>query len=128
MDEKPAPLQLGRHGTANIGGLSSGLAVATAESGLRMKTGGTHALLKVAFDASALKPQYNHHGIQVYTRNLLAALQRIAGPGGMEIRPFLPSAEDSTATANTAFICNLIDYGVMAVHLRLHSWMAPISC
>jgi len=62
-----------------------------------MKAGGNHGSLKVAFDASALKPQYNHHGIQVYTRNLLAALQRIAGSGGMEIRPFLPSAEDSTA-------------------------------
>jgi glycosyltransferase involved in cell wall biosynthesis len=62
-----------------------------------MKTGGNHEFMKVAFDASALKPQYNHHGIQVYTRNLLAALQRIAGPSGMEIRPFLPSAEDSTA-------------------------------
>src|SRR6185369_5094788 len=61
-----------------------------------MKAGGNHEFMKVAFDASALKPQYNHHGIQVYTRNLLAALQHIAGPGGMEIRPFLPSLENST--------------------------------
>jgi glycosyltransferase involved in cell wall biosynthesis len=61
-----------------------------------MKASGNHGAVKVAFDASALKPQYIHHGIQVYTRNLLAALQRIAGPSGMEIRPFLPSAEDVT--------------------------------
>lgn len=62
-----------------------------------MKAGNNHELVKVAFDASALKPQYNHHGIQVYTRNLLAALQRIAGPSGMEIRPFLPSPETSAS-------------------------------
>ena len=60
-----------------------------------MKTGGYYGPLKIAFDASALKPQYNHHGIQVYTRNLLAALQRTAGSSGMEIRPFLPAAETS---------------------------------
>ena len=66
-----------------------------------MKTAGDHGSLKVAFDASALKTQYNHHGIQVYTRNLLAALQRIAGPGVMEIRPFLPSAEESATTKFT---------------------------
>ncbi len=60
-----------------------------------MKTGGNHVSIKVAVDASALKSQYNHHGIQVYTRNLLAALQRIAGPSGIEIRPFVPAAEDS---------------------------------
>lgn len=58
-----------------------------------MKPNSSHELLKVAFDASPLKAQYNHHGIQVYTRNLLAALQRMAGPGGMEIRPVLPSGE-----------------------------------
>lgn len=58
-----------------------------------MKTGANHRSLKVAFDASALKPQYNHHGIHVYTRNLLAALQRLAGPSGIGIRPFLPSTE-----------------------------------
>jgi len=63
-----------------------------------MKTVGDHGPLKVAFDGSALKPQYNHHGIQVYTRNLLAALRRMSGSNGMEIRPFLPSAEAS-ATA-----------------------------
>jgi glycosyltransferase involved in cell wall biosynthesis len=62
-----------------------------------MKTSGNHGSLKVAFDASALKPQYNHHGIQVYTRNLLAALQLIAGQSGMEIRPFLPSPETSSS-------------------------------
>jgi glycosyltransferase involved in cell wall biosynthesis len=60
-----------------------------------MKADGNHEFLKVAFDASALKPQYDHHGIQVYTRNLLAALQGIAGPNGMEIRPFIPSAKTS---------------------------------
>jgi glycosyltransferase involved in cell wall biosynthesis len=59
-----------------------------------MKTVGNHGSLKVAFDASALKAQYNHHGIQVYTRNLLAALRRIAGSNDMEIRPFIPSTED----------------------------------
>lgn len=61
-----------------------------------MKAGGNHGPLKVAFDGSALKPQYNHHGIQVYTRNLLAELQRIAGQSGIEIRPFLPSSEICT--------------------------------
>ncbi|MBZ5493470.1 MAG: glycosyltransferase family 4 protein [Acidobacteriia bacterium] len=61
-----------------------------------MKASGNHDVVKVAFDASALKPQYLHHGIQVYTRNLLAALHPIAGSSGMEIRPFLPSAEDVT--------------------------------
>jgi glycosyltransferase involved in cell wall biosynthesis len=66
-----------------------------------MKAAANPEFVKVAFDASALKPQYNHHGIQVYTRNLLAALQRIAVPSGMEIRPFLPSAEDSTACKST---------------------------
>ena len=61
-----------------------------------MKSAGNHQTVKVAFDASALKPQYNHHGIQVYTRNLLAALQRIAGSSGKEIRPFFPSPRTST--------------------------------
>jgi glycosyltransferase involved in cell wall biosynthesis len=60
-----------------------------------MTASSNHGRLKVAFDAFALKPQYNHHGIQVYTRNLLAALQRIAGENGIEIRPFLPSPETS---------------------------------
>jgi glycosyltransferase involved in cell wall biosynthesis len=67
-----------------------------------MKKAGNHRLVKVAFDASALKTQYNHHGIQVYTRNLLAALRVIAEPGGMDIRPFLPPAEDSTTSPSTA--------------------------
>lgn len=66
-----------------------------------MKTAGGHGFMKVAVDASALKPQYKHHGIQVYTRNLLVSLQRIAGPSGMEVRPFLPSAEDSATTKFT---------------------------
>jgi len=60
-----------------------------------MKAAVQHDSVKVAFDASALKPQYNHHGIQVYTRNLLAALQRTAEPSGMEIRPFVPATEDA---------------------------------
>jgi glycosyltransferase involved in cell wall biosynthesis len=59
-----------------------------------MNAAAQHDSLKVAFDAAALKPQYNHHGIQVYTRNLLAALRRIAGLDGMEIRPFVPPTED----------------------------------
>ena len=58
-----------------------------------MKTAGDHGSLKVAFDASALKPQYNHHGIQVYTSNLLAALQRVTIQSGIEVRPYLPSSE-----------------------------------
>jgi glycosyltransferase involved in cell wall biosynthesis len=66
-----------------------------------MNTGGNHGPLKVAFDAFALKPQYNHHGIQVYTRNLLAGLHRIAGSNGMEIRPFLPSIEECAAAEST---------------------------
>ncbi|MGZ4897540.1 MAG: glycosyltransferase family 4 protein, partial [Candidatus Angelobacter sp.] len=57
--------------------------------------GGANEFLKVAFDASALKPRYNHHGIQVYARNLLDALRRAAGPRGLEIRPFLPSGAAS---------------------------------
>jgi glycosyltransferase involved in cell wall biosynthesis len=60
-----------------------------------MKAAAQHDSVKVAFDASALKPQYNHHGIQVYTRNLLAALQRLAGLNGIEVRPFVPPTEDS---------------------------------
>jgi glycosyltransferase involved in cell wall biosynthesis len=63
-----------------------------------MKSDGNSGSLKVAFDASALKPQYNHHGIQVYTRNLLASLRGIAGSNDMEIRPFSPTAEDSAST------------------------------
>jgi glycosyltransferase involved in cell wall biosynthesis len=67
-----------------------------------MNTGRNHGPLKVAFDASALKPQYNHHGIQVYARNLLAGLHQIAQPNGMEIRPFLPSIEECAAAESTA--------------------------
>jgi glycosyltransferase involved in cell wall biosynthesis len=66
-----------------------------------MNTGGNHGPLKVAFDAFALKPQYNHHGIQVYTRNLLAGLHRIAEQNGIEIRPFLPALEESAAAEPT---------------------------
>ena len=62
-----------------------------------MKARGTSELLKVAFDASALKSRYKHHGIQVYTRNLLGALRRVAQPDGVEIRPFLPSEAESTS-------------------------------
>lgn len=68
-----------------------------------MKTAGDRGPLKVAFDASALKPQYNHHGIQVYTRNLLTALKRIAGPSGMEIRPFIPSVQYQKFKPETGF-------------------------
>jgi glycosyltransferase involved in cell wall biosynthesis len=58
-----------------------------------MIANGANEVLKVAFDASALKPLYRHHGIQVYTRNLLHAIRRVAQSRGMEIRPFVPSAE-----------------------------------
>ena len=67
-----------------------------------MKGASNHELVKVAFDGSALKPKYNHHGIQVYTRNLLAGLHRIARPNGIAVRPFLPSAEGSNAAELTA--------------------------
>lgn len=68
-----------------------------------MKTAGDHGSLKVAFDASALKTQYNHHGIQAYTRNLLAALQCIAGQSGIEIRPFIPSVEHHNFKKDVGF-------------------------
>jgi glycosyltransferase involved in cell wall biosynthesis len=54
---------------------------------------GANDVLKVAFDASALKPLYRHQGIQVYTHNLLRAIRRVAQSCGMEIQPFLPAAE-----------------------------------
>lgn len=52
-------------------------------------------LIRVAFDSSALKPRYRNHGIQVYARNLLGALREAAPAYGMEIRPFVSSAEES---------------------------------
>ena len=55
-----------------------------------------NGLVKVAFDASALKSCYSHHGIQVYTRNLLEALRGAAQIRGMEIRPFVPAKDEST--------------------------------
>lgn len=55
-----------------------------------------NGLVKVAFDASALKSRYSHHGIQVYTRNLLNALRGAAGGRGMEIRPFVPAGNESS--------------------------------
>ena len=54
--------------------------------------------VRVAFDSSALKARYSNHGIQVYARNLLCALRQLAPQYGMEIRPFVSSAEE----ANTA--------------------------
>ncbi len=63
-----------------------------------MNAGGDHGFLKVAFEASALKPRYNHHGVQVYARNLLNALRLAAQPHSIEIRPFLPSAPESIAS------------------------------
>jgi len=63
-----------------------------------MKAAAQHDSVKVAFDASALKPQYKYHGIQAYTRNLLAALQRLAGLNGIEVRPFVPPTEDSATS------------------------------
>jgi len=61
----------------------------------RMKAARDNGLVKVAFDASALKSRYSHHGIQVYTRNLLSALRGAAGGRGMEIRPFVPEKDES---------------------------------
>jgi glycosyltransferase involved in cell wall biosynthesis len=60
-------------------------------------TAGT-GLIKVAFDASALKLRYSHHGIQVYTRNLLNALRGTAMGRGMEIRPLVPASDESNTT------------------------------
>ncbi|HEV8494034.1 MAG TPA: glycosyltransferase family 1 protein [Candidatus Angelobacter sp.] len=56
-----------------------------------------NGFVKVAFDASALKSRYSHHGIQVYTRNLLDALRGAAGGRGLEIRPFVPTSNESNA-------------------------------
>ena len=67
-----------------------------------MKAENNNEFVKAAFDAFALKPQYSHHGIQVYTRNLLAALQRRAGLSGIQIRSFIPAAEDATTGNSTA--------------------------
>jgi glycosyltransferase involved in cell wall biosynthesis len=58
-----------------------------------------NGLVKVAFDASTLKSRYCHHGIQVYTRNLLGALRGAAEGRGVEIRPFVPSIDEWTAGA-----------------------------
>jgi glycosyltransferase involved in cell wall biosynthesis len=63
-----------------------------------MNAGVDHGFLKVAFEASALESRYDHHGIQVYARNLLNALRRAAQPCSVEIRPFLPSAPESIAS------------------------------
>jgi glycosyltransferase involved in cell wall biosynthesis len=62
----------------------------------RMSVAADNGLVKVAFDASTLKSRYSHHGIQVYTRNLLGALRRTAGDRGIEIRPFIPASDEST--------------------------------
>jgi glycosyltransferase involved in cell wall biosynthesis len=56
-----------------------------------------NGIVKVAFDASSLKTRYNHHGIQVYTRNLLGALRGAARDRGMEIRPFVPASNESNS-------------------------------
>jgi glycosyltransferase involved in cell wall biosynthesis len=61
----------------------------------RMNAAADNGLVKVAFDASTLKSRYSHHGIQVYTRNLLNALRGATGDRGMEIRPFVPSSNES---------------------------------
>ena len=55
-----------------------------------------NGFVKVVFDASALKLRYNHHGIQVYTRNLLNALRGTAGDRGIEIMPFVPAKDEFT--------------------------------
>jgi glycosyltransferase involved in cell wall biosynthesis len=62
--------------------------------------------VKVAFDSSALGARYRHHGIQVYARNLLDSLRTAATRYGMEIRPFVSSAErcdDGTFTEGPGF-------------------------
>ncbi|HEX3094750.1 MAG TPA: glycosyltransferase, partial [Candidatus Angelobacter sp.] len=56
-----------------------------------------NGLIKVAFDASALKSRYSHHGIQVYTRNLLNALRGTAVDRDMEIKPLVPANDESNA-------------------------------
>jgi glycosyltransferase involved in cell wall biosynthesis len=56
--------------------------------------------VRVAFDSSALKARYCNHGIQVYARNLLSALRDAAPKSGMEIRPFVSSADESDAVLN----------------------------
>ena len=64
-----------------------------------MNAAADNGLVKVAFDASTLKSRYCHHGIQVYTRNLLGALRGAAEVRGMEIRPFVPASDESLAGA-----------------------------
>ena len=66
-----------------------------------MNVAAENGLVKVAFDASALKSRYSHHGIQVYTRNLLSALRGAAERRTMEIRPFVPASGESTDGAFT---------------------------
>jgi len=61
-----------------------------------MNNSRTSPTLKIAMDASALKSGYRHHGIQVYTKNLLEALRHTATAQDVQIRPFLPAAEDSS--------------------------------
>jgi len=63
----------------------------------RMSATADDGVVKVAFDASALKYRYSHHGIQVYTRSLLDALRRATGDRGLEIRPFVPAGNESDA-------------------------------
>lgn len=64
-----------------------------------MNVAGAHGVLKIAVDASALKTRYSHHGIQVYTRNLLEALRRAVSSRDIQIRPFLPVQKESIANA-----------------------------
>ena len=61
-----------------------------------MNAAADNGFVKVAFDASALKSRYSHHGIHVYTRNLLEALRGAVAGRGMEIRPFVPAKDEST--------------------------------
>ena len=63
-----------------------------------MNAANGNGLVKVAFDASSLQTRYRHHGVQVYARNLLCALRQSAPRHGMEIRPFISSTEDSSAS------------------------------
>lgn len=65
-----------------------------------MNTTHENGLIRVAFDSAALKARYSNHGIQVYARNLLRALQHAAPQYSMEIRPFISATEGLDAAAS----------------------------
>jgi len=57
-------------------------------------------IIKVAFDTLALHPRYRHHGIQVYSRHLLAAFKQMASAHSMEVRPFVSTSDDSAGNTH----------------------------